>query len=120
MKAMLETTEWSDTATQSNHVYWMNDSGTKIYAYARWGNPRDTQQFKAPITIDPRGRKFEKVRHDIYGWQDPDDEPTERSVKVTGSRGDVYTVTENQGRWACTCSGFQFRSACRHIDQVQQ
>lgn len=119
MKAFLETTQWRDTAGLCNHVYWMNDSRTKIYAYARWGNPRDTQQFKVPIAIDARGRKFEAVRHDIYGWQDPDQEPEEKQFQVTGSRGDQYTVTETQGRWACTCSGFQFRNSCRHITQVQ-
>lgn len=120
MKAMLELTEWRDVASQPNHVYWVNDSGNKIYAYARWGNPQDVQRFKSPITIDQRGRKFVPVRHDIYDWQDLDDVPQGRVIKVTGSRGDVYTVTEENGEWACTCSGFKFRGRCRHITDTQQ
>lgn len=120
MKAMLEFTEWRDVAVPTNHVYWMNDSGNKIYAYARWGNPNDTQQFKSPITIDQRGRRFVKVRHDIYGWQDPDEVPQGRVFTVPGSRGDLYTVNDVDGRWSCTCSGFQFRSQCRHITLIKE
>lgn len=120
MKAMQEVTEWRDLASQPNHVYWANDSGNKIYAYARWGNPHDVQRFKSPITIDQRGRKFVTVRHDIYDWQDQDDVPQGRVIKVTGSRGDQYTVTEENGQWHCSCAGFKFRGQCRHIADTQQ
>lgn len=119
MKAVLEVTEWRGTVSQPNHVYWMNDSGNKIYAYARWGNPRDTHKFNTPITIDQRGRKFVTVRHDIYDWQHPDEVVLGREFKVTGSRGDVYTVTEDNGQWNCSCSGFKFRGQCRHIADIQ-
>lgn len=119
MKAMLEVTEWRDVVNQANHVYWMNDSGNKIYAYARWGNPKDVQQFRSPITIDQRGRRFVPVRHDIYNWQDPNEVPQGRAITVTGSRGDVYTVTEENGQWQCSCAGFKFRGQCRHIADTQ-
>lgn len=119
MKAYLETTEWRDTAGHCNHVYWMNDSRTRAYAYARWGNPQDTHVFSQPLSIDSRGRSFEPVRHDIYGWQDPDEVPQGRVITVTGSRGDQYTVTEENGQWHCSCAGFKFRGQCRHITDTQ-
>ena len=35
--------------------------------------------------------------------------------QVEGSKGAVYTVTEEQGRRRCTCPGFQFRRTCKHV-----
>lgn len=34
---------------------------------------------------------------------------------VKGSKGDEYVVTGNNGVWSCTCTGFQFRKHCKHI-----
>ncbi len=119
MKAFLEITEWADCKVQPNHVYWMNDSKSKMYAYARWGNPADTQTFKNPIQIDIRGRKFVEVRHDIYKWVDPEHEvganPTWR---VAGSKGAEYVVEKDGSVYTCTCPGFKFRGECRHIKEV--
>jgi hypothetical protein len=42
-----------------------------------------------------------------------------KSWTVTGSKGDVYTVTQTGTRWNCTCSGFQFRKACKHVKEKQ-
>ena len=39
---------------------------------------------------------------------------------VKGSKGNEYTVTRNSARWTCTCAGFQFRHACRHITELSQ
>ncbi len=124
MKAFLETTEWADTEFNCNHVYWMNDSKEKMYAYARFGNPMDVQVFKNPIRIDARGRRFEQVRNDIYGWVDADDEaevasPTNPTWTVAGSKGDKYIVEKDGSMYTCTCSGFKFRGECRHIKEVQ-
>lgn len=38
---------------------------------------------------------------------------------VTGSRGDVYTVTQQGAKITCTCPGFQFRHHCRHIAEKE-
>ena len=94
MKAFLETTEWADTEFNCNHVYWMDDSKNKMYAYARFGNPNDTQTFKNPITIDVRGRRFVEVRRDIYKWTDPKDAPSSANPtwRVAGSKGAEYVV----------------------------
>ena len=34
--------------------------------------------------------------------------------QVEGSKGNVYTVTEEKGQRRCTCPGFAFRRKCRH------
>lgn len=36
---------------------------------------------------------------------------------VKGSKGEDYIVTGNNGKWTCTCAGFQFRKSCKHISQ---
>jgi hypothetical protein len=122
MKAFLETTEWADTPFNCNHVYWMNDSKDKMYAYARFGNPKDTQVFKNPIRIDNRGRKFVEVRRDIYGWTDPDDvvEVTANPTwRVAGSKGAEYVVEKDGSVYTCTCPGYKYRGECRHAKEVE-
>jgi hypothetical protein len=42
-----------------------------------------------------------------------------RTWSVAGSRGAVYTVTQTNSSWACTCPGFQFRKICRHITELK-
>jgi hypothetical protein len=117
MQAFLEITEWQDTEFNCNHVYWMDDAKNKIHAYARFGNPRDVQVLKNPITIDIRGRKFEPVRHDIFGWSEA--KATDPVWTVTGSRGDNYTVELIEGVYTCSCSGFKFRGNCKHATEVE-
>ena len=122
MKAFLEITEWADTEFNCNHVYWMDDAKNKMHAYARFGNPTDTQTFRKPISIDVRGRKFVEVRHDIYNWVDPADvvavtaNPTWR---VAGSKGAEYIVEKEGTVYTCTCAGFKYRGACRHATEVE-
>lgn len=37
---------------------------------------------------------------------------------VTGSKGEVYTVSRMSNKWTCTCKGFEFRKNCRHIAEA--
>lgn len=39
-------------------------------------------------------------------------------LNITGSKGDVYTVTLEGGKASCTCSGFAFRKTCKHIKEI--
>lgn len=121
MKAFLETTDWQGSEGKNyNHVYWMNNSKEKIYAYAKFGNPADVTVFKHPIRIDSRGRKFVQVRNDIYGWIDEDEvsEEVGPSWQVKGSKGDVYIVRKDNNQYNCSCSGFKFRGSCKHIKEI--
>jgi DNA polymerase (family 10) len=46
--------------------------------------------------------------------------PEVREVKVTGSKGDEYVVRVDGRRASCTCPGFRFRRACRHVARVME
>jgi hypothetical protein len=41
-----------------------------------------------------------------------------RTWLVKGSKGNTYTVTEDNGRRSCTCIGFEFRRQCKHLNLV--
>jgi len=43
-----------------------------------------------------------------------------KSITVKGSKGNVYTVTKVGGQWQCTCPGYQFRKACKHLDEARK
>ncbi|CAB4130093.1 Zinc finger, SWIM-type [uncultured Caudovirales phage] len=42
-------------------------------------------------------------------------EPQQQTIEVAGSKGAVYQVTLGKQK-SCTCSGFQFRKHCKHIE----
>lgn len=113
MKWFAETTDYGDSVP--NGIYLLNDSKDKMFAF----RPRGTGEikvFRNPIRIDLRGRKF--VINPVQfrtGLKEP--EPEGRSWIVKGSKGDEYKITEHSGNYSCSCSGFRFRSKCRHIEQ---
>lgn len=115
MRWYLETTEWADNTP--NGEYLMNDSRSKVYAY-RSPVTRDIKVFTTPLVISTRGRRF-VVNAQQYKVTVDTEAEQGRTVPVQGSRGDTYQVTERLGAWTCTCSGFQFRGRCRHIEQVK-
>ena len=115
MKVFLETTMW-ETNTP-NHVYFMDDSKSKMFAYVKFGEGSPVK-FKKPIRIDVRGRKFKEVPN-TWKFSIKEEEPEGRVVIVKGSKGDEYRVTEVNGNWACSCSGFKFRGDCKHVKSIQ-
>jgi hypothetical protein len=117
MKIVQETTVWKDVSYQQpNHVYLMD--GDKVLAYVKWGQG-SVEYLSKPLRIDRRGRKFVEVP-DQWGFETVTLEPQGRSWNVTGSKGATYTVTEHEGTWACTCSGFIFRGRCRHVAEIAE
>ena len=115
MKWFAEVTEWKGIAP--NHVYLLDDSKSKMFAYVPAGSDHPTI-FKAPIRIDVRGRKF-KVNAVQFTIDIAAEQPEGRVWEVAGSKGDVYKVTEVRGQFSCTCSGFQFRGDCKHVKSVK-
>ena len=111
MKWWQETTQWNDNTP--NGIYLLDDSKSKMYAYR---SPRDTaiKVFKNPIRIDLRGRKFQ-VNSVQFRTEMKAPEPEGRVIEVKGSKGDIYRVTELNGNYSCTCSGFKFRGDCKHV-----
>jgi len=114
MKFYQETTEWADPF--GNGVYLLDDSKTKMYAYIRPGST-EIKHFKTAIRIDTRGRKFRLLPNQpnfvIAEPENPD------RWEVTGSRGDVYVVTQEEGQYNCSCSGFKYRGTCRHVKEFE-
>lgn len=119
MKAFLETTEWELDHPIQNHIYLLNDSKDKMYAYIRHGT--DTVfEFKKPIKFSTSRRKFKEVPN-TWGYVKPDDAPVGRNWQVAGSRGEEYTVNEHLGSWSCTCVGFKYgKGDCKHIRALQK
>jgi hypothetical protein len=110
-----EVTEWANP-NQPNHCYLLNDSRSRAYAYVKFGTDK-VQEFRAPISFDVRGRKFKKIKDQ---WNVSIDEPVVgRRWTVTGSKGDNYIVSEQNGQWSCSCSGFTFRGRCRHVEDIK-
>lgn len=107
MKAYKEITEWDVTYTAPNHVYLLDSD--KMLAYIPHGKGRP-QFFKNPIRFDRRGRKFVEVDTKVFG-KIPGFETV--TIRVQGSKGNVYEVDPEAK--TCTCPGFTFRGACKHI-----
>lgn len=115
MKWFAETTDYQDRV--ANGIYLLDDSKSKMYAF----KPRGTGEiktFKNPIRIDVRGRKF-VVNPVQFQTELKEPEPEGRVLIVKGSKGDEYKVSEVNGNFSCTCSGFKFRAKCRHVDSIQ-
>jgi len=114
MKWFAEITDYRDNTP--NGIYLLDDGKSKMYAF----RPRGTGEikvFRNPIRIDLRGRKF-AINSLQFKTELTEPEPEGRVFKVTGSKGDRYTVNEVRDSWSCTCSGFRFRGECRHIREL--
>ena len=115
MKFFEETTEWNSTAP--NHTYLLSDDKSKMYAYVRQGTDI-VFKFKKPIRFDTKGRRFVAVKNK---WQYNIDTPADANPRweVKGSKGDVYVVEQTDTGLSCSCSGFRFRGACKHVKDIE-
>ena len=114
MEAVKEITQWAD-GTTANHTYLLD--GTNLVAYIKRGET-EPYYFKQPIKgFSKTGRKFETLKTNPFKAQKAKvDMPWIK--RVQGSKpGVFYTVnTEEQ---TCTCSGFTFRGACKHVKELE-
>lgn len=110
MKVLQETTDWGNI-TSPNHVYFLNDSRDKMFAYVPKGATQ-VRQFKQPISFYTRGRQFREVPN---SWGYEPGKAAGRTWTVSGSKGAEYTLTELNGQVTCSCPGHKFRGACRHV-----
>ena len=114
MKWLAETTQWPDGL--ANGIYLLDDSKTKMYAYVS-PTAKTPKHFKNPIRIETRGRTF-KVSPVQYKVEVVEEVPEGKAHEVIGSKGEIYRITELNGNYSCTCSGFRFRSDCKHVKSV--
>ena len=105
MKLYSEHTVWKDGGV--NHWYVLNDNRTKMYAYRPFGQG-PIVRLRTPLSFDDRGRKLQ-LEHDFGDLSG-------NTVRVSGSKGDVYTVDFSGSYPKCSCHAFKYRGgACKHI-----
>jgi hypothetical protein len=110
MQALQETTDWGN-AKAPNHVYLID--GNNLVAYIKQGDTTPFY-FKNPIKgFDKRGRKFVEVTPNPFKAT----KPLAHIKTVQGSKGNTYTVDLEAN--TCTCPGFTFRGACKHVNEME-
>ena len=115
LEILKETTIWSD-GSNANHTYLLD--GTKIIAYAK-SSDNSVQVLRTQIKIDKRYRTFVKTKH--YGLEKfIKSTPTKSNTRVfkVKSKEKEYFVELSDYNYTCTCTGFNFRGKCKHIDAV--
>ena len=112
MQALLETTGGAFPA----HTYLVD--GTDLVAYIRVGFS-EPFYFKRPIKgFSKSGRKFTEVKPNPFTVVESIVEVNTALVRVQGSKPNTwYTVDTEQN--TCTCPGYTFRGACKHIKQLE-
>jgi len=94
---------------------------TGTVVYEKWYKPNEvgltTGQDWFPVRVVQRERIVE-VNDLPVDYSEPASDRIE--VKVTGSKGNEYTIVKEHGKSTCTCPGFQFRGRCRHINEFEQ
>lgn len=109
MEAVRETTQWTGVDYRTpNHDYLLD--GDRVVAYRPWGTG-EIRVIKGNLKIDRRGRKFERLKDNPFKDLNKKKEPMVLEVK--GSKGNSYFV--NVEEKTCTCPGFTFRGACKHV-----
>lgn len=121
MKYLQETTEW-DSPNAPNHIYYVNDDKSKMVGYIKAGT-KDLFKFKNPMAIYTKGRKFVELKmktepDSVYFTKKEVFTPKDVII-VKGSTGKEYQITKVGTRYVCTCSGFQFRNKCKHIEELK-
>ena len=115
LEILKETTVWSD-GSNANHTYLLD--GSKIVAYAK-SSDNSVQVLRTQIKIDKRYRTFIKTKHTGIE-RIIKSSPTESNTRVfkVKSKEKEYFVELSDYNYTCTCTGFNFRGKCKHIDAV--
>lgn len=109
-----EITQW-DSGNACNHTYITNESKDKMFGYFKRNDPKQFQMFKTPIRFDSRYRKFKIIKSNLHFAGETS---ANKVWQVNGSKNNVYTVEETENGMNCSCVGFKYHGACKHIDGV--
>lgn len=113
MEAVREITVWNCDYRQPNHDYLLD--GDRVIAYRKWGQG-EVIRCSGKLKIDRRGRKFEKLDSQVFAGIREAEASKPVVLEVQGSKGQTYYV--NAEEKTCTCPGFTFRGACKHVESV--
>lgn len=112
MITVQETTKWDGDF--ANHKYILSDDGRWAYGYIKHGE-KYPYIFNKPMGMDWRGRSY------IVLIRTKDVDPAVKQWRVSGSKGNVYIVSEEDGVFSCTCPASTYKRAeCKHIQQVKE
>ena len=120
MKAFQELTDWAAEFAVPNHVYFLNDSKEKMYGYV--DSKGVVQTVKTPYRFHSRGRKFKEVenRWNFVVREEEPEATVGKEYRVPGSKGAIYTVTDDRGSWSCTCPASKWQKGeCKHIKELK-
>jgi len=119
MKVFQEITEWDTEFRMPNHVYFLSDSKDKMYAYVNKAGVVET--VRTPYKFKASGRKFKEVPNTWnFKLAEEPEEAVGTQYRVPGSKGAIYTVTNDSGAWSCTCPASKWQKAeCKHIAKLK-
>jgi len=92
-----------------------------MYGYVQSGTGV-VQTMRTPYRFHTRGRKFKEIKN-TWRFGVEEEVPVTRGTeyKVLGSRGNVYTVTDEGGAWSCTCPASKWQKGdCKHVKQIKR
>ena len=123
MKYFQEITEWTEKSAV-NHIYYLTDDKSKMVGYIKNGTT-DLFKFKTPISISTKGRKFKLVKDGeadsvYFVKQEERTDKGANAIEIEGSGGKKYFVTKTKAGLTCSCTGFQFRRKCKHVDSIKE
>ena len=88
------------------HIYLLD--GNKLVSYIKSGES-EPFYFKNPIKgFDKRGRKFATITPNPFKVK-----TQSNLITIKGSKGNEYTIDPEAK--TCTCPGYTFRGACKHV-----
>jgi hypothetical protein len=117
MKYFQEITNWAD-GSDANHIYLLDDSKGKMYAYVPKGS---NELFNSNSQSRSTSAGASSSQWPLGGTikLQKSQKPNNPTWTVAGSKGAEYVVELVDNVYNCTCPGFRFRGACRHIAEVQ-
>ena len=119
MKAFQEITQWDSDFAVPNHIYFLSDAKDKMYGFVQAGTGI-VQTMRSPYRFHTRGRKFKEVKNVWNFGVEEVSETRGKEHKVLGSKGNVYTVTNDRGSWTCTCPASKWQKGeCKHIVKLK-
>jgi hypothetical protein len=118
LEILKETTVWNTDSPVPNHTYLLD--GDKLVAYAKFGSDEIVIS-KTQIKISKRYRTFVRDSHiglkKLIVAKPP--EAGVRTFKINSKQKEYFvTLKEKSNTFSCTCTGFQFRGKCKHVEAV--